>query len=272
MFIPKDIKIYFAITLSLILLTGCGKSSDDNKNDEAATGSQNTEKANPNTVQYYYTDPLGFTTVRTPHSPVDGVNIPTGARHHDRIHVNNIGALYEVFNDSNKYQYAEAEKLGIKPIHSIADAYRTERPLVHIKDCDAYGLDKLTHSMPYLVPEAAELLEDIGYNFIDSLARRGADGYKIKVTSLLRTPASVKKLRRVNKNATDSSTHQFGTTFDISWSNFVCLDTTRTIHEGDLKNLLAEVLNDLRNQKRCMVKFERKSACFHITVTAPDKN
>lgn len=220
----------------------------------------------------YLSDPLDYRdTPKTSRTPAEGVNIPAGRRNHDRIHVNNIGPLAEVFNDSNKYQYAWAEKLGIEPITDLGGAFRTRRPLRHIKDCDAYGLDKLTHSMPYLVPEAADLLETIGYNFIDSLARRGADGYKVKVTSLLRTPATVKSLRRVNKNATDSSTHQFGTTFDLSWSNFVCADSTRTIHEGDLKNVLAEVLNDLRAQGRCMVKFERKTACFHITVTTPEK-
>lgn len=257
-------------------VTACGGSKDENEKElmgvmgMAGNAEENGEASK--TGATYLSDPLDYRdTPKTSRTPAEGVNIPAGRRNHDRIHVNNIGPLAEVFNDSNKYQYAWAEKLGIEPITDLGGAFRTRRPLRHIKDCDAYGLDKLTHSMPYLVPEAADLLETIGYNFIDSLARRGADGYKVKVTSLLRTPATVKSLRRVNKNATDSSTHQFGTTFDLSWSNFVCADSTRTIHEGDLKNVLAEVLNDLRAQGRCMVKFERKTACFHITVTTPEK-
>ncbi len=192
--------------------------------------------------------------------------VPAGPRYHDRIRVKNLGPLREVFNDSNKYQYAHAERLGINPIHTLNDSYFSKRPLVKVSSCSDYFVDSLTHSMPYLVPEAAALLSDIGRNFIDSLASRGADGYRIKVTSLLRTPMHVRKLRRVNVNATDSSTHQFGTTFDISWRNFACEDETRTINEGDLKNLLAEVLFDLRKEGRCLVKYEHKTCCFHITT------
>jgi len=192
--------------------------------------------------------------------------IKQGARDNDRIPINAIGRLREVFNDSNKYHYAFAEKLGISPIESIRDAYFTKKPIIHITTCDEYFVDSLTHSMPFLVPEAADLLKTIGRNFIDSLASRGADGYKMRVTSLLRTSSTVKKLKRVNINATDSSTHKFGTTFDISYVRFDCADSNRTIHQEDLKNLLAEVLLDLRTQKRCLVKFEGKTGCFHVTA------
>lgn len=176
------------------------------------------------------------------------------------------GSLAEVFNDSNYQQYAHAERLGIKPIKDIGSSYFTGRALDKIESGEEYFVAPLTHSLPYLVPEARQLLSDIGRSFRDSLRKRGADGYKIKVTSLLRTPSSVKKLRRVNRNATDSSTHQFGTTFDISWSNFYSENPTHVVHEGDLKNLLAEVLLDKRKEGRCLVKFERKTCCFHITV------
>lgn len=194
-------------------------------------------------------------------------SIPKGPRNHDRIMVNNIGRFAEIFNDSNKYQYAYAEKFGIRPIEGIRDAYYTSRPLVKIQTNKFFEVDELTHSMPFLTQEAYDLLRLIGRNFIDSLNSRGADGYKIIVTSVLRTPATVKKLRRINRNATDSSCHKFATTFDISYARFKCADTTRTIDEGCLKAVLAEVLADLHSQKRCMIKYERKSPCFHITVT-----
>lgn len=199
--------------------------------------------------------------------PIPPTEIKQGPRYHDRIRVRSIGRLAEVFNDSNHRQFAFAKALGIQPIRGIAEAYHTRRPMLKITSTADYTVDSLTHSLPYLVPEASRLLTSIGRNFKDSLRRRGADGYRIRVTSLLRTPYTVKRLRRVNINATDSSTHQFGTTFDISYRRFHCLDTTRTINEEDLKNLLAEVLYDLRNQGRCLVKFERKTGCFHVTVT-----
>ncbi len=183
-----------------------------------------------------------------------------------RMKINSVGALHRVFNDSNRYHYVHAERLGIAPIHSLAGAYFTRRPIVRISTGEFYCVDTLEHSLPYLVPEAARLLEDIGRGFVDSLLSRGKTGYRIKVTSLLRTPRSVKLLRRVNRNATDSSTHQFGTTFDISYSKFCRVDSVEEIPQEDLKNLLAEVLGALRDRGRCLIKYERHSPCFHITA------
>lgn len=254
MSLPKVMCRYFnsifsSLFIGLLSLTAfsCGKGTGSS--DSESMSSKNAEAALP---------PITRKSSNVP--------IPQGPRHNDRIRVNDVGKLWEVFNDSNKYQYAHAERLGITPVNCLRDAYFSRRPLVKIETCDAYYVDSLSHSVPYLVPEAANLLKQVGYSFIDSLASRGADGYRIKVTSLLRTPMHVQRLRRVNVNSTDSSTHQFGTTFDISWSKFVPSNPDRTIHEGDLKNLLAEVLNDLHRQGRCMVKYERKTACFHITA------
>lgn len=199
--------------------------------------------------------------------PVKAVGIKKGMRLNDHIEVRRWGRLFEIFNDSNKYHYAFAKQIGIKPILDFSQTYMTNKPLVKVQTCKYYFVDSLEHSLPYLVPRAELLLRDIGRNFIDSLALRGADGYRVRATSLLRTKSSVRKLRRVNVNASDSSTHQFGTTFDLSWSRFDCLDSTRTINNDDLKWLLAEVLEDLRSQGRCLVKFERKTHCFHITTT-----
>ena len=213
-----------------------------------------------------HNDSISIDSINNPHVSTNR-ELKKGSYSNARIHVNYFGNFREVFNDSNKYQYACAEKLGIDPIVSVENSYFTKRPIVKIESNEFYHVDKLTHSLPFLIPEAAKLLEDIGKNFIDSLANRGADGYRIKVTSLLRTPTTVKKLRRVNVNASDSSTHQFGTSFDISYNHFFCLDSTRTINGNDLKGVLGEVLLDLRKQARCLVKYEYKTACFHITAT-----
>lgn len=184
-----------------------------------------------------------------------------------RLRIAHIGPLRKAFNDSNHVHLEAARALGFKPISSERDIMKLRRPVVRIKSCPEYYLDNLTHSFPYLVPEAAELLADIGRAFNDSLQARGGGKYRIKVTSVLRTPATVKRLRRVNRNATEESTHSFGTTFDISYSKFICDDagdTHRTFE--DLKNLLGEILHDLRADGRCYVKYEVKQSCFHITA------
>lgn len=228
------------------------------------TTSPTTSTTDSTSLIHYSLSPTASSTSPIHSSLSPTTSLPPGQNR--RISINRIGNLREIFNDSNKYHYEYAERLGINPIATLADAYYTRRPVVKIETCDLYFVDSLTHSLPFLVPEAEKLLNDIGRNFIDSLRRRGASGHRIRVTSLLRTERSVRRLRRVNRNATDSSTHQFGTTFDISYSRFDAADSLNTIHQEDLKNLLAEVLNDLRNQGRCLVKFESKSPCFHITA------
>lgn len=183
-----------------------------------------------------------------------------------------IGPLRRAFNDSNHIQLEAARALGIKPIETDADILRQRRGVVRIASCKEYYLDTLTHSYAYLVPEASDLLREIGRRFNDSLQGRGGGAYRMKVTSVLRTPATVRKLRRVNRNATEESTHMYGTTFDISYAKFVCDDAGaphRTFE--DLKNLLAQILYDLRREGRCYVKFEFRQACFHITTRPIEK-
>lgn len=176
------------------------------------------------------------------------------------------GYLARVFNDSNHVHLEAARLIGIDPIEDAADAWNIRRPVVKIASCENYYVDDLTHSMPFLVPEAAMLLDDIGRSFRDSLSSRGGGAYRIKVTSVLRTPATVKALRRRNGNAVEESTHLYGTTFDISYSQFICDDDSLARSQEDLKNLLGEVMNDLKRHGRCYVKYERKQACFHVTA------
>ena len=112
----------------------------------------------------------------------------------------------------------------------------------------------------------AQLLKEIGYAFQDSIRKRGGKQYRIKVTSVTRTVYSVSKLMRRNRAATENSCHRYGTTFDISWVRFDCMDPTMVISLEDLKNILAEVVQDFRKRGRCYAIFERKSGCLHITV------
>lgn len=184
-----------------------------------------------------------------------------------KLHVNPIGgSLGRVFNDSNHVQLAVAEKLGIKPIESLSDAWNLRRPVKKIVSCREYFVDNLTHSLPYLVPEAYDLLGEIGARFNDTLQARGGGSYRIKVTSVLRTSDGIKKLRRRNINAVRTSAHQFGTTFDISYAKFICDSMTVNRTQEDLKNLLAEILKELSADGKCYVKYERKQGCFHITA------
>lgn len=175
------------------------------------------------------------------------------------------GTLRSLFRDSNYLHYAVAERIGIAPISPDTVVLPPKSHLVPVKSSRNIYIDELRHSYPYLIPEAKELLEEIGQRFHDTLKSRGDSEYRLKVTSLLRTRQTVNRLRRVNRASTDSSAHLFGTTFDICYTYFpYTMGTHRSA--GDLKNLLAEILYDLRKENRCYVIFERKQGCFHITV------
>lgn len=183
-----------------------------------------------------------------------------------KMQVRNIGPLRKAFNDSNYIHLKAANELGTGIINNLTEAWYLPHPLVEIRSCPEFYVDKLTHSYPYLVPKAAGLLKEIGQRFNDSLQARGGGDYRLKVTSVMRTPATVKRLRRINKNATDVSAHQYGTTFDISYSRFICDSISVNRSFEDMKNLLGEILYDLREEGRCYVKFERRQSCFHITA------
>lgn len=180
-----------------------------------------------------------------------------------------VGNLSKQFADLNDAHLVYAQKYGIKPIATTSDIMKIKRPIVEIRSNENYHIDKLTHSYPYLVPEAKALLDTIGYRFKAKLQERGGGNYKIKVTSLLRTYESIQRLQHGNVNSTVNSAHLYGTTFDISYVDFREGHFNTVRHtDGELKNLLAEVLLELREQGRCLVKFEHKQSCFHITVAS----
>lgn len=169
------------------------------------------------------------------------------------------------FSDLNDRHLASARKWGITPVRNSDDLKKLKGRLEEVKSCRLYEVDELTHSKPYLVSRAHDLLKRIAKDFKDSLDSRGLPSYTIIVTSVLRTNESVKNLRKRNLNASANSAHIFGTTFDIAYGRFK-QDSFRETEGDKLKSVLADVLSDLRKQKQCYVRYEYKQGCFHITV------
>jgi uncharacterized protein YcbK (DUF882 family) len=182
-----------------------------------------------------------------------------------------VGNYNDCFPDMNDVQLATAKRLGIDIIADREEAKARQKDLVYINDNALYRVQHLSHSIPYLVPRAQRLLNEISINFIDSLQCKGLPFYKIIVTSVLRTEHDVQRLRRVNGNASANSCHQYGTTFDICYNSFYRVidpdDTSaRQVWDGRLKDVLAEVLRDMRLRGLCYVRYEAHQACFHITA------
>ena len=175
------------------------------------------------------------------------------------------------FGDLNDTHMAAAKKIGIKPLKDREAAEKLGGKVLEIKNGDFYQVDSLTHSIPFLVPKASALLDSIGANFLDSLENKGLNPNQVIVTSVLRTQDDVKKLRRVNGNASANSVHMFGTTFDISYKRFFKVEDPdgrpmQDVRADTLKLVLSEVLRDLKKKDMCYVKYELKQGCFHITA------
>lgn len=208
--------------------------------------------------------------VQTPtDSPVPSVSKTIDWSKSHRIR--GVASFDKAFPDSNHVQLLSAKQWGVSPVKDREDAERRKCELVYIGSSPYYIIKPLTSSIPYLVPHAALLLEDIGRNFMDSLQVKGLPLHYIVVTSVLRSEYDVKRLRRHNGNATEQSCHLYGTTFDVNYNLYAKVtDPTECpkpdYGEARYKQVLSEVLNDLRQQGRCYVKYERKQPCFHITV------
>lgn len=175
------------------------------------------------------------------------------------------------FPDQNDVQLEAAKKHGVKPVHNREDAEHRKKELVYVGSNPYFYVDRLNNSIPYLVPRASVLLQDIGRSFFDSLQVEGIPLHKIIVTSVLRTKADVEKLRSKNGNATQNSCHLYGTTFDVCYNRYKTVEDPdgprrRQVRNDTLKWVLSEVLNDARKQNKCLVKYEVKQGCFHITV------
>ena len=195
-------------------------------------------------------------------------HLPDGELPH-RIY--SVHSYREAFPDSNAVQLVAARRWGVRPVRDRRDAEDRRSELVFMGASPYYRVDPLQASIPYLVPRASILLQDIGQAFFDSLQVKGVPLHRFIVTSVLRSQADVSRLRRYNPNATEQSCHLYGTTFDIAYNCFEKIDSVPDFEGADathrvLLNTLGETLKELRDDGRCYVKFERGQPCYHITT------
>ena len=171
----------------------------------------------------------------------------------------------ELFNDSNYVQLAAARAGGIDP-DTLGDPALSDQ-LVPIFSNDRYSVDTMWHAVPYLTPEAALLVHYIAERFALLMGEHYPQlgEHRVIVTSALRTEQGERRLRRVNRNATDTSCHVYGTTFDLSAQRYEHVASGHDTVVDACKQMLAMALYELRKEGLCYVKYERGS-CFHITV------
>lgn len=182
-----------------------------------------------------------------------------------------VHSYQDCFPDVQDIQIVSARKWGVRPVLNREQAEKRKNELVYVGMNPFYKIDtRMQSSIPYLIPRAALLLEQISRNYLDSLYQKDIPLHRLIVTSVLRTEEDVAKLRKHNGNASAQSCHRFGTTFDICYNRYetVCPPgkNRRAVQNDTLKWVLSEVLRDARQEGLCHIKYEVKQGCFHITV------
>ncbi len=192
----------------------------------------------------------------------------------DPVHYANIPITpSSKLNDLNDIHLLNAQKNGLKKpfaTNAVFDAeigdYVRKSILVEVVDNPLYQLKNLTSSRPYLIPEAVDLLNEIGYRFQEQLKEKKYKNYRFRITSLLRTEEDQNKLTHRNSNATGHSAHLYGTTFDISYKDFCRTDNDSIESRNETVQTLTNVLMKMREECKFLAVHERKQSCFHITV------
>lgn len=185
------------------------------------------------------------------------------------------GGYAKLFCDTNSVQLVAARKNGIKNPNLIGDPSQCE-DLTRVTSTKLYFLDTLYHSKPYLVPEANLMLQYIGERFQEIMEEQHPGKHYLPiVTSVLRSHEDIQRLRRRNRNATDTSCHLYGTTVDFSYTRFLSLDGpcengSYYYCEPYLVNALAQALYELRYEGLIYVKYERRQSCFHLTLRSTE--
>ena len=211
-----------------------------------------------------------FITVFTVYLSVSGK-----ARHRIRIIISPSCIRY----DQSVYSYRltdriidysdQAKRTGIKACRDEKELKKlvSDGRLVRVSSGRSYVIDRLTYSYSAITPETRELLREIGRRFKEKTDREGLKGSKFIITSMTRTTEKMKGLKKNNSNASANSPHLNGNAFDISYLRF----TTRKLFltECDkrfFKEALAEVILDLRREKKCWATYEKNQSCFHVVA------
>ncbi len=215
-----------------------------------------------------------------------GAGIPMVVYYENKSHIgkdfpwnpfNTNGSSYKCFgdfdyrymlNDSINGYYKQSLACGIpKFIKNRRHLYQyvSLGKLVEVSENEYYLLDTMYYSHPFLTPETYQLLDSIGKRFHQKLENTDLACAKFNLTSMLRTKASVEKLRKRNKNSIRNSAHLHGTTFDVSYKTFY-LDG-KLVNESSakfLKDALIDAIWELKKKKLCWATYEYWQTCIHV--------
>lgn len=196
----------------------------------------------------------------------------------------------------NASHVARARDLGVRVADRGArDSLLAAGRLVQLEDSTAHWIVRPGVSPAYVVPHVPVLLEQLGGRFQARLAEMGLPPYRIEVTSALRTSERQARLRRSNPNAAAGvSSHEFGTTVDLSYAAFappaerppeilarvpddllpyverivdLALESVSARKSRELGAIFSQVLLEAQSEGLVLVIYERQQTIYHLTVS-----
>ena len=172
-------------------------------------------------------------------------------------------------NDRLVDYYAVAKRRGVSPSATEKEfrAKISGGKLVRVRSGDLYVVDRMNFSYPAVTPGGKELLDEIARRFREKTAGKGIMGARFYITSMTRRTDHLRHLRQNNGNSSANSPHLYGNAFDISYKRFSAhkFFLTNCDHKF-LKEALAEVIWQLRNEGKCWATYERMQNCYHVVA------
>lgn len=199
----------------------------------------------------------------------------------------------------NASHVARARALGVRVGDREAlDSLVAEGHFVQLEDSTEHWIVRRGTSPAHVVPALRALLQVVGERFQSRLADMGLPPYRIEVTSALRTSERQARLRRTNANAAAGvSSHEFGTTVDVSYAAFappaevppeivadvpvelaqhverivdLALESVSARKSREMGAILSRVLTETQTEGLALVIYERQQTVYHLTVASQD--
>ena len=203
-------------------------------------------------------------------------------------------ALRRPRTPSYRLHLAWADSLGVPPVggeRELAGHVRAGQ-LVPLQDTEFYQVRTLEHSKPFVIPELAEALDELGRRFQARLDARGLPRYRFVISSALRTADLQNDLRSSNRNATSgTSSHEYGASVDVVTFRYALQPSaadTFAVSDPDLGRAqraysrgaddlgraywdalfgeLTRTMRAMQDDERLVVLLEAEQPVFHITA------
>lgn len=195
----------------------------------------------------------------------------------------------------NAVHVARARELGVRVgSRAVRDSLLAAGRLVELEDSTRHWIVRRGTAPAHVVPHLRALLEILGDRFQERLAEMDLPAYRMEITSALRTSARQERLRRTNANAAVGvSSHEFGTTVDLSYAAFappstpltdvladvpaelrphlervvnLALESVSARKSRELGAIFSRVLTEAQDEGLALVIYERQQTVYHLTV------